>query len=591
MGVVYDPDNDPGAGGSHFAPSGGASTQTYDPSQDPGVGSGQGIAAAPPAILSRGWMSLADVGKQQPPPSETPIRDLARNAAAAVARGSTSALDAISNPSQLVLHPAMVAGAAGYDWLAPKLGLPQMTPGQRADLTGYGAPPEQGGNAATAVQGIGQATGSNPYAVVPRTPLEARTAATIEGAIPGLALGGFTPLGAARGLFLGGAGGLGGAEASQYVPDWLKPLTDLATNATIQGLGGAALPRPGAAIDPSTAKIAQTGRAQGVPFTAPDITPGSPFRTPTSVRATSDALQGNIIRDLGGNPDTGDAATTNRMTPGFLSKVRTDTGNGMDAITSNNDIGPMQSFKLLGQLQGIDKDVDNTLGLSPGDRSIIRQRLAEVRQGIDRNTGTMTGSNYQSLTKTGSPLDNLQSSSNSDAANLGRRTVDAMRDAFQGSLSPDDAANYSRLRYQWRLMNTVQPLVEEQRGQSLPMGDLAQSILDQSRHFDLGNRSMAYTGGGQLGDYMSQAQLIAGGPAPQGGTSIFRPLGTPAGVMAATANPQTAIPALLAPGIFDKAVGPYARSSSRTESLIDAAMNPTTRLQRALAALGAAGVP
>ena len=57
MGIIYDPDNDPSAGGSHFTPTGGGSTATtYDPSQDPGVGSSQ---PPQPGILDRSWQSIA----------------------------------------------------------------------------------------------------------------------------------------------------------------------------------------------------------------------------------------------------------------------------------------------------------------------------------------------------------------------------------------------------------------------------------------------------------------------------------------------------------------------------------------------------
>src|SRR6478735_8883131 len=102
-------DSDPVFGGSHHEPAG---------TEDPILG-GQPTPSAPepPKILSRGWFSLADAVNHQPPPSETPIRDLARNAVAAETRGATRGLDLLTNPSQMIIGPLATAGAAGYDWL------------------------------------------------------------------------------------------------------------------------------------------------------------------------------------------------------------------------------------------------------------------------------------------------------------------------------------------------------------------------------------------------------------------------------------------------------------------------------------------
>jgi hypothetical protein len=474
------------------------------------------------------------------------------------------------------MAPLRTAGAAAYDWLAPKVGLPKMTPEQRSDIIGQQGP---------VAQITASVPGPNPMSTPPTTPIGQKLDMPIQSAIGAASLG---PGGLIRRTALGAAGGAAGEAAASAVPSEYAPFVGMLTNALVQG--GGSLPRPGATVDPTVANIAQTARAQGVPFTAADITPNSMFRTPASVRATSDAVQGNIISDLGGNPNTGDPVTTNRITPAFMKQVRTDTGNGLDAMTGSNDITLKQSYALLGKLAQADNDIDNVVGVTPADKVLMRQRVAEVRQAINRNTGTMAGTDYQSLVKSGSPLDNLQSNNNSDVAGIGRQVMDATRDAFQNSLSPDDAATYSNLRYRWRLMKTLEPLVSQQQGQSIPMSDLAQQIYQQSQHFDLGNRSMAYTGGGRLGDYMSQAQLIAGGPTPQSG-SMLSTLANPQAMTSAAISPHPgiALAAQVAPRVVEGLLGPIVRSGPRTSGLIDSAINPSTRLQRALAALAAAG--
>ena len=221
---------------------------------------------------------------------------------------------------------------------------------------------------------------------------------------------------------------------------------------------------------------------------------------------------------------------------------------------------------------------------------IMRQRINEVRQAIDPNTHTMSGQDYQGLTQSGSALDNLTSADNPGVANIGRSVLDATRDAFERSLSPGDAATHQALRYRWRLMNAVEPLVHDAQGQSIDMGGLAKSISDQSRHFDLGGRGMAYTGGGQLGDYMSQARLIAEGPKPQGGGPLAGPLLTAQGATAMFGpHPVGARPDA---SVRDRETyRPLTRSDYRTNQIFDAAASPTAGPRRAMGLRAMASVP
>ena len=119
----------------------------------------------------------------------------------------------------------------------------------------------------------------------------------------------------------------------------------MAINMLTQFGGNKVMGRPGANVDPSIVPIAQRGREQGIPFSAPDITPGTMFRSEPHVRATADALQGNIVRDLGGNPVTNNPATENRITPDFMRQVRADTCQGLDNLTTNNSVNPGESSR------------------------------------------------------------------------------------------------------------------------------------------------------------------------------------------------------------------------------------------------------
>ena len=587
----YDLSEDIMAGGSHHDPS--KAEGAYDLSEDSRISAAGGnpamaktIANLPPMMLTRSWKTLADIANTDPEPSQTPIRDLAQNAAAGVVRGAANAGDLLTHPEDAILRPLLVGGTNVYDMLAPKVGLPQTSPALHALLT----EPEPGA-ATYATKQVGQAIGADPYAVIPRTPLESRVATGAESATTGAIAGGLTPLGAGRGAVLGGIGGVGGSEVSNFVDPRWRAGTEMAVNMLLQMVGNKAMGRPGANIDPSTVPIAQRGREQGIPFAAPDITPGTMFRSEPHVRATADALQGNIVRDLGGNPITNDPATPPRITPDLMRRTRTDTSQGLDDIGNNNSINPAEAAVLNLRLQRLANDANSVAGATPHDYATMQQRIDEVRQRINPTTG-MPGNDYMGLTASDSPLANLASSDNSRVANIGQQAMGMTREAFRNSLPPDVAARDAALRYRWRLMNAVEPLVERAQGQSIDMGGLADSLLEQSQRYDHGRNGMAYTGGGQLGDYMSQARLIAGGPAVQGGGPITEPLMTPQGVTAISgSHPTGAVSGLMLRGALEKLVGPYARSDYRTNQIFDAATSPRAHSQINLGLLGSASVP
>jgi hypothetical protein len=548
---------------------------------DASVGGSRGDSATDaPGWMSRSWLSLKDMGSEAAPPSQTPVRDLARNVLAGVGRGTTEALDLITNPSQMVLRPALTAGAAAYDWLAPKLGGSRMTDEQRADLTGTGGAPSQQGDIAALASAI---PGTNPYTVKPRTPLEAQAATAAEGATGGAILGGFTPLGVGAGGLLGGAGAVGGANAASYAPKWSAPAVEMAVNALIQGAGGAMKTPAGTGIDPAVANIARTGRTEGVPFTAPDITPGSHYSNPAPL---ADALQGNMLRELNLNPNTGDPVTTNRITPTNIGQAKATAGTDMRAITDNNDIGQLQAFRLRQQLQQAQNTIDTTAGITDADRTQMRARIAEIQGAIDYKTGRMKGTDYQSLTNTDSPLDRLAGNANPDMAKIGRGMLTNLDQAFRSSLSPDDQAAHTDARYRYRLASTLDPLADKYQGRSLPMNEVADQFYNQQQKY-------GSVPGSQLDRFMSQASLISGAPEPSS-VSLLGGLTTPTGLAALTLSPHPAAVAVAnsAPWLFQKTIGPFARSQGRAQEQIAGAMTDlnNARLRQALSALVPASV-
>jgi hypothetical protein len=365
----------------------------------------------------------------------------------------------------------------------------------------------------------------------------------------------------------------------------------MATNAAIQAFGAGALPPPGrGGIDPAKAAAARIARDQDVPITAPMLTPKSIYNNPESIRLASDAVQRNIIRELGENPETGSAVTANRFTPDMMTRARTATSATFDDIARNNSINPSESSALLGRLNGIEADLNNVTGVTPGDLRIMRQRINDVRDAIRNNNGQMPGDAYQGLTQHKSSLSNLAADGNPGVANIGNRIIDATRDAFENSLSQEDRGRHQQARYRWRLLNAVEPVAAKARGEALDMGALADSIYNQSQHLDTGAGSFAYTGGRQLGDFMSQARMI-GDANPTPSPTFTGAVTSPRTATSTAINPQLAIPVNLLHSALDKLMGGVARSNYRADQVINSTMMRDTRLQQALRTLGAAVQP
>jgi hypothetical protein len=393
------------------------------------------------------------------------------------------------------------------------------------------------------------------------------------------------------GALLGALGGLGGGAAASVVDPKYAPLAELVTNATIQGTGGLMRPRIGAGVDPAAAEQARVGMSEGVPFRAPDITPGSRYRTPEQMALTTDALTGNMIREMDLDPKTGVPATENHVDPTLIGKAKTLAGGDMNAITNNNDIGPGQTFDLLTKLRQADRDVDNIPDISPSDRALMRQRIANIRQAIDMKTGTLSGSDYQSLTQTGSPLDMLQASGKTDIANMGRRLNGYLDQAFRASLSQDDAAAYSDAKMRYRLASSLEPLAEKYQGRRLPMDEVADHLYTAQQKYGATPPGQPP---GALDRFLQQSSLIAGGPTPYAPSIVQPILQNPTGLAVGLGSGQVAPAALQFAGpVSDVLFGGLARSKYRMNDVIAATQQQQyiTKLRQALGGLASSTIP
>lgn len=433
-------------------------------------------------------------------------RGIGRNVGAGMAEGGGTGIDILTDPvGNLLMRPLGIAGAFAYDAAAPYLGLPRLSPEQRADITGANAPPEQRGVGSMAVSQIGRAIGADPGTVAPQGTTEAAVRAGAQGAVLGGALGGgVIP------AIVGGAGAVGGNALAGTLPDWAAPMANLGVNALLQ-IGAGRIAGGGTSnIQPNDAATAILARQKyGVPIDATDVTPGSPYRSPGGVQGKMDAWQGALVRELGEDPNTPDVLSRNRITNDVMTNTASRAGQVMDNVANRTTIGPMRTYAMLQQLQ----QVENSLPLTPGlDIPAISRNIAAIKQQVDPTTGQMTGTAAQAFTRTGGLLDRLEGNSNTDVASVGGRLSNIVDNAFIESATPQDATDLTQAKYQWRLMKTLQPLVAKASGGNIDPGAFMTQALSASRRFDPSTGGIAYTGGGNIGDLGRIGMLIKNGP-------------------------------------------------------------------------------
>jgi hypothetical protein len=218
----------------------------------------------------------------------------------------------------------------------------------------------------------------------------------------------------------------------------------------------------------------------------------------------------------------------------------------------------------------------------PGENRFL-SHITEINNAIDPTTSTISARDYQSLTQHNSPLDKLTRSGNPDVANTAVRVLDALRDAFEQSLSPEDVQRHQQARYRWRLLNAVEPVAAMRPGEFMNMSAFADALYNQSRHLDTGGNAMGYRppGGGGIADLMNQSRII-GEASPTPAPSISGPR---IATSVAAGHPDFQI----LNAALGKLGGWAARSGWHRDQVINSAMMRDSRLQQALRTLGPAG--
>lgn len=270
------------------------------------------------------------------------------------------------------------------------------------------------------------------------------------------------------------------------------------------------------------------------------------------------------------------------VTHDVMDRAATRIGTGMDAIAGRTTIqgGPA----LASDFTNIAMDIPR-FGLTPEQLPPIRAQLRNVLDAFQAGNGRISGETYQNLTQRGGPLDSVISSNDPTVSAFGMRIRHALDDAFQRSAVPGDRDALQNLRYQYRVMKTVQPMVEQKglTGDIEPNG-LLQRVRAQSAKYDPSTGGLAYTGGGTLGDLAYGGQIFFGKPADSG--TAARNLVTGAllggGGVGALTHPVAAagtLGGLLANRALQAGLRSPAVGSSMIENSINPRIGPTMQRQ------------
>lgn len=280
----------------------------------------------------------------------------------------------------------------------------------------------------------GSATSEIARQWMPGHPLLASLFGFVPGAIGGKALGNFA---------LPPGGGVRPSTISEQLPDVFP-----------QSRGGL--------LDPGVAALARRMQELGIQLDPYQVS-NSPFvkygysagaKIPFSgAEAHAESQLGQVTRAVtntfGENSD--------RLTPEVLQQAHQRLGNGFQTFGANASI-PVD-WTLMMRLQQAVRRAQGSL--SADSVPAIRAQAANIlRTGYNNRTnpGNIGGNAYLDLTAKGGPLDDMMQSPDRGIRLGGMWLREAVDDALQRNVAPDQVAAVRELRRQWKNMKTVEPL-------------------------------------------------------------------------------------------------------------------------------------
>jgi hypothetical protein len=271
----------------------------------------------------------------------------------------------------------------------------------------------------------------------------------------------------------------------------------------------------------------------------------------------------------------GTNSSFNGITHAVMDRAQGRIGAGMSAIADRTTVKADDAFYK--SIADIAPEIDR-FRLTEAQKNPIEAAVQDVLGAFKKGNGEMGGEAYQNLVQTGGPLDTAVSHGDPTVSAFALKVKNALDDAFQRAAAPGDKELLQTLRQQYRVMKTVQPMVEQKglTGDIEPNG-LLQRVRAQSAKFDPSTGGLAYTGGGKLGDLAYGGQIFFGKP-PDSGTAarnVIMGLVAGGGSLGALAHPL--VPAgTLATLAANRAAQGLLRSPAVGQSMVENSLNPRT---------------
>lgn len=229
--------------------------------------------------------------------------------------------------------------------------------------------------------------------------------------------------------------------------------------------------------------------------------------TPGSSSAKNAAMQGvEGTRAIGSTFGVQPAEMPNGLTPAVMDKVRTDLGGAINAIRATQSLDKKGVTQLM-------VDMTNPIlgaragGLSSDGIKALKDTVTAVKA-LTRDTGTLTGPQYQKFISHGSDFDNLLNSDDPATRIYAGRIKSVMDSAMNSGSSKEDIANLTDKLIQYKNMMTVAPLAAKHPEGIIPLSELQGAVNSRFQN-------SAFKGAGSLGDLADIGQLF---PNPSAGS-------------------------------------------------------------------------
>jgi len=264
-------------------------------------------------------------------------------------------------------------------------------------------------------------------------------------------------------------------------------------------------------VDAATAKLAKLAEEKyGIRLDGSQITNSPLVRrmdaqqamSPFSGTVERDALQrGQFTRAVGQTF----GADSHVLTPQVMQEAKDRLGQKFNDIAARNPVHV--DDQLMSDLSGIESEAQQVL--PDGEYAPIGKQLDNVISQAAKNNGTLTGEQYQALTRKGSPLDVASNSANPNIRHYAIQVRGALDDALERSANPEDLKALQQARLQYKNMKTVEPLASKS-----PDGTIGPALLNNRVSVNFKNR--AYQGAGDLDELAQIGQRFLKAPASSG---------------------------------------------------------------------------